>query len=168
MLCRVTPETHFRGRIVSELKVMGGFYQDAHELAHKKRQRFNVRALVNWLWALWLTNAFDRRHKFPADFDDLLQRAREAPLVPEIDREHFWNSVNEADCRILQSLRRDSLANDWREILAHYREIRKIAASPKQFRSVIEHLEFLRDATGLSKRPELSEQLDRLISGLMS
>ena len=53
-----------------------------------------------------------------------------------------------------------------RELGEDYEQIRSIAASPRQFGSVIEHLELLRDIAGLGKSRAVAEDLARLVGEL--
>ena len=96
------------------------------------------------------------------DFDVLLDNARQANMVPEINHEHFWEAIAVTDCDLLAALKTDTFTSEKVEKLAEaYEQIGLVASSPRQMRSVVEHVDFLYAVTAQLKLP-LAEHLDEL------
>lgn len=63
----------------------------------------------------------------------------------EVSRERFWDAITGNELRFTEQLMADALDEDEAtKIASRYQEIRRVAASPRQFSSVIEQLQLLR------------------------
>ena len=145
---------------------MRGNYMQAHKKNMAQNGTIYAYPLINGLTARWLLSEIAKGPKDLGDFDLLLESARQANMVPEINLEYFWESVAITDCELLSALRKDQLNHETGEkIAATYEEIGNKAASPRQMRSVIEHLDFLHTLTarlGLKSAEHLKMLGDRL------
>jgi hypothetical protein len=106
--------------------------------------------LNNWLLARWLLQQVTRSSvKGEDDFDELLAELKAKVEMGDItlDQEHFWDAIAENDYKLLYAIRQDQLKSKAGEICRRYQVIREVAASPRQFRSVEEHLDFLCEIT---------------------
>ncbi|MBC7962851.1 MAG: hypothetical protein H7Y05_07895, partial [Steroidobacteraceae bacterium] len=57
----------------------------------------------------------------------------------------FWNSVVIPECDLVLAMAGETLDQQKQAIVNSYRQARSRGASPREFRSVIEHLDFLAD-----------------------
>jgi pimeloyl-ACP methyl ester carboxylesterase/tetratricopeptide (TPR) repeat protein len=146
---------------------MAEAYKASYEMRRSDQGRIYTYPLTNWLTVRWLLNVTepDRADKLD-DFDSLLGEAMAQSSISDrmLDREHFWSAIEETDCILLQALKNNEFEDksDW--LCQRYKAIRRVSASPKQFRSVEEHLQFLRDimmSLGLQKQ---SKRFDRFIN----
>ncbi len=79
----------------------------------------------------------------------------------------FWSRSAVADCALLRALIDDALAAAAEAIIGEYREAQNRGASPKEWRSVIENLEFLIDVAPQSVLSASSrDALDRIHESL--
>ncbi|MBA1444321.1 MAG: hypothetical protein M3H12_11655 [Chromatiales bacterium] len=79
--------------------------------------------------------------------------------------EYFWNAIAENDCRLLAALKQGDLVDRKEAIADTYQHIRKRASSPRQFQSVMQHLDFLKRMSGHFKLAE-QKPLEWLIDNL--
>ncbi len=129
------------------LKNMESYYQKSFDLSQKRSGKVYAYPLINRLIANWLISIAAPNEKMYKDFDDLLLQAKNSTMVPEINRESFWQAIAENECNLLEALKSGQLNEAKESIGKKYMEIRNVAASPRQFRSVIENISFLHDMT---------------------
>jgi hypothetical protein len=119
-------------------------YQRAHELHTSKPGGANAYYILNWL-----TGDIAAREFEPADAasqEELLGRietleasAREA----DSRKADFWSSITLTDCLLLRSLAERNLSDRVDGIVKGYRSAWLRGATARDFRSVLEHVEFL-------------------------
>jgi hypothetical protein len=159
------------------LSKMAGYYREAHEKKYdEKRNKLDTYPLLNWLAAEILREWYGvKQGVTPAVIREWCERAR--AYADEQDRQepNFWNSVVKPECELVQALASATLDGQKQAIIDAYRRARVRGASPREFRSVTEHLEFLVDlAEGAGKKGrqqaaalrEIMEQLVPLAEGI--
>ena len=156
-----------RSELYRSLKKMGSAYRASYEKRRDDQGLIYPYPLVNWLTVRWMLNISGKEKADRLEeFDSLLGEAMAQSATSDaiLDREHFWSAIEENDCALLYALKHDELDQKRDELCQRYKAIRKVAASPRQFRSVEEHLEFLREillSLGLQTQ---SESIDRFIA----
>ncbi|HSB80347.1 MAG TPA: CHAT domain-containing protein [Candidatus Methylomirabilis sp.] len=127
------------------LKSMASSYRKAHELAYAKGQgRLDTYPLLNWLAAEILLDWYGTPHPAAlAQIEDWCQRAEAHASEREKVDPDFWNSVVKPECDLVRALARKTLDREKDTIVDGYRRAKSRGASPREFRSVLEHLEFL-------------------------
>ena len=151
------------------LKKMHNAYKDSHSQALVSKECIDPYPLTNWLTTRWLLKeaGINKADKLD-DFEGLLDQAIKQTAVVDssINQEHFWDAIAETDCKLLYALKRAELDEKLDDIATKYIRIRRAAASPRQFNSVIEHLFFLKammDTYGLKRD---MQNIDKLVNKL--
>ncbi len=143
------------------LSKMAEYYRKAHEKKFdEKRNKLETYPLLNWLAAEVLLGWYgEKADVTPAKIGEWCEKAR--GFAEEQDRQNpsFWNSVVKPECDLLQALAGSTLDEQKQAVVDAYRHAKTRGASPREFRSVIDHLEFLADmAADGSKRKEVKQQ----------
>ncbi len=116
----------------------------------------------------------------PQQMNDWLSKLEERHSGIELTRENFWSAITETDLRVADGLSEASLLPVAQDIAQRYADIRRYASSPRQFSSVMEHLQIMqrllqqapvtrlkrRRATLAKQRDELVAALDRIVRHL--
>jgi hypothetical protein len=137
-------------KLKKTLALMGECYKASYEKQLRDRGEVYPYPLNNWLLVRWLLQQLTRSSaKGGDDFDELLAELKAKVEMGDItlDQEHFWDAIAENDYKLLYAIRQDQLKSKAGEICRRYQVIREVAASPRQFRSVEEHLDFLCEIT---------------------
>jgi tetratricopeptide (TPR) repeat protein len=143
------------------LSKMAEFYQEAHT-NNDKHNMLDTYPLLNWLAAEILCGWYGVKREIkgkPPNIRELCEKA--GAYAEEKDRQEpsFWNSVVQPECNLVQALATGTLEKQKDAIIEAYRRAKARGASPREFRSVTEHLEFLVDlAEGAGKRKEIQRQ----------
>ncbi len=156
-----------RKLLLKALKNMQLYYQQAFDQSKALSGKMYAYPLINRLAANWLISIVDPAVKIHRDFDSMLQQAKNSTMVPDINRESFWQAIAENECNLLEALKNGQLDEYKESIGKKYLEIRNVAASPRQFRSVLENISFLHDVTeelGNDQSSHLQWLLDQLKS----
>lgn len=144
--------------------------RDNYLRAYEKNLALNGKVytypLINGLTARWLLQKTSVNNNDLGDFDALLESARQAKMVSEINQEYFWDAIAAADCDLLAALKEEQLtAEKVSSIADAYETIGQVASSPRQMRSVMEHVDFLYAVAAqlkLSQAVQLEELRNRL------
>ncbi|MCP4338707.1 MAG: CHAT domain-containing protein [Desulfobulbaceae bacterium] len=137
-------------------------YMKAYEQSLTLNGKVYSYPLINCLTARWLLHKESVNGDDLSDFDVLLDNARQANMVPEINHEHFWEAIAVTDCDLLAALKTNTFTSDKTEKLAEaYEQIGLVASSPRQMRSVVEHVDFLYAVTEQLQLPQ-AKHLDGL------
>jgi len=143
------------------LSKMAEFYQEAHT-NNDKHNMLDTYPLLNWLAAEIFCGWYGVKREIkgePPNIRELCEKA--GAYAEEKDRQEpsFWNSVVQPECDLVQTLATGTLEKQKDAIIEAYRRAKARGASPREFRSVTEHLEFLVDlAEGAGKRKEIQRQ----------
>jgi hypothetical protein len=129
-----------RGRALQE---MATSYRAAHERA-EARGRVDPYPILNFIPAQLLLRAlYPRLAKGTDDNRDLLKKV--ASVIqehPEAERD-FWGVVTAADYLLTWHLVEGTLPENIDSVVQEYLTAKRRAGSPREFRSVLEHLDFL-------------------------
>ena len=160
-----------KGLLKSSLKNMCKAYQYSHNEALVRKERIALYPMTNWLTARWLLKeaGIDKSDTLD-DFESLLDQAIKQAEVADtsISHEHFWDAIAETDCKLLHALKRVELDEKVDEYVLKYTRIRKAASSPRQFNSVIEHLDFLKAMMSAYGLEHDRRNIDILVNKLRS
>jgi hypothetical protein len=137
-------------RRTAALREMGERYRAAHELAVASTGAIDPYPLLNWLSAEACLRPGGAGAALRSAAADLLAKLeRQLAGSAAID---FWSLVTRADLRLVRALLAGTLgAAERQELLQAYRAVSSRAGSPRQLRSVIEHLDFLEEMYGRSR-----------------
>lgn len=138
------------------LRDMSEHYKNAYELGLKKRKQIDPYPLLNWTTAdilLWLIGS---RTQQPPALQERLRQATTTAAERDQQDPNFWDVVSVVDSQLLKHLADQDLHDHIDEMVTQYSDAKKRDASPREFRSVLEHLDFLADI--LSSAREKSEQ----------
>jgi hypothetical protein len=129
-------------------------YREASALNEKgageKKGRTDPYPLLNRATAEVLLNLSRRSRQKAPNLKAILLNAREAAAERDRRQPNFWDAVTAADCLLIEYLASRDLPRRVEEIVSAYQEARRRDASPREFRWVIEYLEFLKAAIGLA------------------
>ncbi len=141
---RAVIDVENKNALVKDLEVMRTAYMKAYEQSLELNGKVYSYPLINGLTASWLLRRAKNEGDDPKDFDVLLKSAKQTNMVPEINREYFWEAIAVNDCDLLDALKNKQLSAEKVGIIADtYEKIVKVASSARQMRSVLEHVEFL-------------------------
>ncbi len=158
-----------RRSLQSSLKEMRNAYQKSHSEALASKERINPYPMTNWLTARWLLKqaGIDKTDKLH-DFDSLLSQVIKQAAVSDsdIDQEYFWDAIAENDCKLLAALKQGDLGEKVDAIATTYLRIRRVGSSPRQFNSVIEHIDFLKVMMGSLDLERDIQNIDKLVNKL--
>ena len=160
-----------KGLLKASLKNMRNAYKDSHHEALVSNDCIDPYPMTNWLTARWLLKeAGIEKSDTLDDFESLLDQAIKQAEVADtsISHEHFWDAIAETDCKLLHALKRVDLDEKVDEIATKYIRIRRAASSPRQFNSVIEHLEFISTMMGTYDLESDRRNIDKLVNKLRS
>jgi hypothetical protein len=125
---------------------MAEYYRAAFELGRRKN-KFNPYPLLNWLTGE-LAQDWQKDAKEPMaarrvpEFADLLTRARSELASSLAKPRNFWTAVMQVDIELVEALFEARLDGAVDSLAAKYLDARKLA-SPREFESVLDQLEFL-------------------------
>jgi pimeloyl-ACP methyl ester carboxylesterase/tetratricopeptide (TPR) repeat protein len=143
------------------LRQMSENYKAAHELDVAERGAISSYPLLNWLSAEIFLHPAGMDATLRATAMDLLARVQQG-LASKADAD-FWTLVTSADAQMTQALIERNLDDAKRdELLRAYRAVVLRAGSPRQLRSVIEHLDFLSDMYEASGTPSGRATAERI------
>ena len=160
-----------KGLLKASLKNMRSAYKDSYHEALISKECIDPYPMTNWLTARWLLKeaGIDKSDKLD-DFESLLNQAIKQTAAPDSssNQEHFWDAIAETDCKLLYALKRIELDEKVDEFTLKYSRIRRAASSPRQFNSVIEHLDFLKAMMGTYGLERDRQNIDKLVNKLRS
>jgi tetratricopeptide (TPR) repeat protein len=155
---------------VAELKkrlaLMAECYKRAYEKKRRDQDEVYPYPLNNWLLARWLLQQVSGSSvKVEGDFDEQLAELKTKVELGDLalDQEHFWDAIAENDYKLLDAIRHNQLQSKADEICRRYQVIREVAASPRQFSSVEEHLVFIKETSNSLKIQAVTDAVEKLI-----
>jgi hypothetical protein len=129
---------------------MADYYKKAHELVYAEgKGTVDPYPLLNWLTAeilgVWYGagRRKDLSEKFLGEIDTLCDQAEAAAAEKDKEDPDFWNSLTTSDVRLVRALAHKSFDKVIEPVFTGYQRAKERGASPREFRSIIEHLEFL-------------------------
>ncbi len=159
---RVEIDVSDRASLQENLRKMLAHYTNAYKKNLALHGTTYSYPMINALAARWLLHKTDPDGKYLEDFDALLESTRQANMVSEINQEYFWQAIALTECDLLEALKSGTLiAEKGTHIAEAYKKLGRVASSPRQMRSVMEHIGFLSSVTKQLKLPE-AEHLEGL------
>jgi CHAT domain-containing protein/pimeloyl-ACP methyl ester carboxylesterase len=129
-----------RGRALQE---MASYYDAAYTRA-AEQGRVDTYPILNLIPAQMLLRAlFPRLVKGTNATSDLLQKVTDAIQEHSEAERDFWGVVTAADCLLTRHLVEGTLPDNIGPVVQEYLTAKRRAGSPREFRSVVEHLDFL-------------------------
>ncbi|MEX0803982.1 MAG: CHAT domain-containing protein [Candidatus Binatia bacterium] len=151
---------------------MRNAYKKAHELKIKNDQQLDPYPLVNFLAADLFLGLHGRKALSSKEMSERVQDADTAATARGRRDPNFWDAVASVDCQLMNCLVKKNLSDNVDNLVSAYLGAKRRDASPREFSSVLDHLEFLSAATGLvkdrSNRNRISKALEEIRQGLIS
>ena len=152
------------------LQEMATSYRKAYEVHLETTGEIDPFPMVNWLTAQVLLALTGAKARKPAKLAERLQRASGAAAEQDRRDPNFWDAVAPVECELLAHLAARDLGEHVAAIVSGYLQAKKRDASPREFRSVLEHLDFLvqvvGDAADAKLRTELGAALSEIRRGV--
>ncbi len=148
------------------LTSMAECYKASYEKKRRDKGELYPYPLNNWLLARWFINQPGTAKSVgDTDFGQLFVELKAKVEMGDIalDQEHFWDAIAENDYNLLDAVWRNQVESRANRICERYQEIREVAASPRQFRSVEEHLVFVKEISKSLKIKEVADGMKKLI-----
>ena len=162
---------------------MANSYLQAHELilkhAKERNEQPGAYGFTNWATAKVLCEFYDPEQDkaWRKTLEDDCQQMIEDAHARNQNNPNYWDSVAEADCELLLLLAQGVVAAEGVElakaakaaadrIAKRYRAAAKRGASPREYASVLEHLDFVIALSGISSDGDLTEALAALRGAL--
>jgi tetratricopeptide (TPR) repeat protein/pimeloyl-ACP methyl ester carboxylesterase len=132
------------------IKEMETCYREAHDSIYGKGNgKLDTYPLLSWLTAVILRNWPQKPDaRTCAEVEKWCQMAETAAAEREQTNPDFWNTAVKPDCDLVRAMARQTLKEQQETIVEGYRRAKQRGASQRQFRSVLEHLEFLAEIAG--------------------
>jgi tetratricopeptide (TPR) repeat protein len=135
---------------IKALTSMEQYYKDAHDLAYNAGNgKLDSYPLLNWLTAQIIHHRYSDEgnrvlpKKLLSDIQMLCARAEAAAAERDNVEPDIWNSLTESDALLVRALAQGNIKEAVGDIVAGYKRAKERGASPRQFGSVIEHLDFV-------------------------
>ncbi len=135
---------------IKALASMEKYYKAAHDLAYNSGNgKVDSYPLLNWLTAQIIGQRYSRKgreslsKKLLSDADMWCAMAEAAAAEKDQIEPDIWSSLAKSDALLVRALAQGNLKEVSEEIVAGYSRARVRGASPRQFGSVIEHLDFI-------------------------
>jgi len=145
------------------LQEMGRYYQRAQDISLERAGLSDPYYSLNVLVVQVLAHTIDRRIQLPADLQEQLEEIESTANRQNESEPDFWSEVVPAECLLTRHLAAGSLDKNQGEIVGRYQRARKRGASSREFRSVLEHLDFLLSILeGLSRKQQHTRQIRAL------
>lgn len=133
-----------RAAKVKLVREMRDHYRRAHEIKSKAGGQSDPYSLNNWLTAEILLAKLGEKAENPKTIQSRLEEAESEAAKRYRSDPNSWDAVSAIDAKLLRFLASDRLAAHVEEIVQEYLTAKQ-TASAREFRSVREQFEFLRD-----------------------
>jgi CHAT domain-containing protein len=125
------------------LQDMSKYYRQAQEISLQRTGKSDPYCHLNWLVAQVLLHSVDLRNPLPGDLQKQLEEIERNAAEQNASEPNFWSEVARAECLLARHLASGNLDKNQAEIVEQYQLAQKRGASSREFRSILEHLEFL-------------------------
>jgi tetratricopeptide (TPR) repeat protein len=125
------------------LQEMARRYQKAHEIWQKNTGQPNPYYQLNSLVGEVLLHQLDLRNPLPSSLSKRLAEIETDATQQNEVQPNFWSEVAPAECLLVHHLASGTLNKYQGEIVGRYQRAQKRGASSREFRSVLEELDFL-------------------------
>lgn len=143
------------------LRAMAEHYCKAYNLGAEQGKP-DFYPLVNCLTGQALTYLLDENEQLASDFYPSLEQVKALADDDHQKNPNFWNTATPIDCLLLGHLASGDLSDYTAEIIADYAKANNVG-SPREFSSVLDHLDFLNKV--LASAPE-NERRRKLMTAL--
>lgn len=153
------------------LTQMAEHYRRAHEKRYDRQSNsLDTYPLLNWLAADVLLGLYgDITNITQAAISEWCECARAYAQEKDRLNPNFWNGVVKPECDLIMALSSGALGENKQVIIDGYRHAKARGASPREFSSVIDHLDFLHSIILTSpavERDKLAAQLSEIRKAL--
>jgi len=145
---------------LAALERMASHYKAAYEHSSQR----DPYPQLNWLTASVLLSVIDPSVKALRGIRQMIEKARAAAKEQQLRAPDFWNAVMSADCLLLEHLAARDLAGNTDKIISGYMEVKTCIGSPREFRSVLEHLDFLANIMAMAPEEETAKSMCAALS----
>jgi len=145
------------------LQDMASYYQKAQNISLERTGASDPYCHLNVLVAQVLVHYVDRRNQLPGGLQNQLGEIENVANRQNENEPNFWSEVIPADCLLLRHVASGKLDKNQTEIVSRYQRAQRRGASSREFRSVLEHLDFLSnilESTG--KKQHYTRQINAL------
>lgn len=125
------------------LAAMIDYYRQAHELARQKTGAVDPYPLLNWLVGLHLADLRKKTRKARAPLGTWLKEVEQIADERDDREPDFWNGIVRTECLLTRHLAAGDLAAHREAVAEGYLRVFRRGATPKELRSVIEHVDFI-------------------------
>jgi tetratricopeptide (TPR) repeat protein len=125
------------------LAAMIDYYRQAHELARQKTGAVDPYPLLNWLVGLHLADLRKKSRKARAPLGTWLKEVEQIADERDDREPDFWNGIVRTECLLTRHLAAGDLAAHREAVAEGYLRVFRRGATPKELRSVIEHVDFI-------------------------
>lgn len=146
------------------LMEMRAAYKSAHELTIGTQQQLDPYPLLNYLAAEFFLTARGRKGLSGAEMTDLIREADRAALERDTRDPNFWDAAASVDSLLLTCLLKKNLADNADNVVAAYLAAKRRDASPREFASILDHLEFLSAASALVRDRPVRARLEKTLA----
>jgi tetratricopeptide (TPR) repeat protein len=139
------------------LYAMAEYYQRAYELG-VERGKPDYYPFVNYLTGQTLAYLLEEKGELPAHFFDSVDEAMALAEDERRRRPDFWSTVTQVDCMLLRHLAAGDLPDHAADIIRGYGHAKNVG-SPREFQSVLDQLDFLKQVIATAPKNELRRGL---------
>lgn len=154
------------------LEEMRRAYRRAYDLKLENAKEVDPYPLLNYVAASLFLGTAGRKSLTSTELAELIAVAEQAAAERNRHDPNFWDAVASVDCLLLTCLVEKNLAASADRLIAAYLAARRRAASPREFASVLDHLEFAGAAAAMVRnqndRRRMSTALQDIRESLMS
>ena len=144
------------------IRQMSAKYKAAYDHEQKKGN-IDPYPLLNWLTADVLLELLVGKPQKPANFKVLLEKGVESAASRYRENQDFWMAITGVDSRLLEHIEKKDLGQHKEKVIADYLEVKKRDGSPREFRSVLEHLDFLKNIIDAASKKAIREEIGNAI-----
>jgi pimeloyl-ACP methyl ester carboxylesterase len=161
LLASVAKRRMMISSIVSEkraaLYTMADYYRLAYDLG-VERGKPAYYPLANYLTGQTLAFLLEEKGALPGDFDASLKEVMALAENEKQTKPDFWNTVTQTDCMVLRYLADRNISDHILEIIDGYGRVKNVG-SPREFQSVLDQLDFLKQVIAAGPEGEVRRQL---------
>jgi hypothetical protein len=147
------------------LRQMSAKYKAAFDHEQKKGN-IDPYPLLNWLTADVLLELLVGKPQKPANFKVLLGKGVESAASRYRENQDFWMAITGVDSRLLEHIDKKDLGQHKEKLIAVFLDVKKRDGSPREFRSVLEHLDFLKNIIDAAPKKTIRAEIGNAIMAI--
>ena len=150
---------------VAALKQMALLYREAGERSKEESGIASYYSISNWITACALIADSTSGNSLSAELENSMQIAERGAKNADENNSNFWTGAAAADCKLTRCLAQGNVGEYAQDIADVYLRAKHRGGSAKEWRSVLEHIEFLQAMVSPeSSRQSLANGLGKLAS----